>query len=136
MRLAKKRELNRKYHARLLALRRERYHSDPLYKLRINVSRAMRKQIKNGKEWRRWVDGVGYTIEALKRHLERQFTKGMSWSNYGVHGWHIDHIIPVASFGPMEFGDETFRACWALTNLRPMWAEKNIIKRDKRELLL
>lgn len=135
-RLAKKREHNRNYHARLLVLRRERYHSDPTYKLRVNVAREMRKQLENGKGRRKWVDAVGYTADQLKTHLERQFTRSMSWSNYGVNGWHIDHIIPVASFGPMEFGDATFRACWALTNLRPLWSETNRKKKDKRELLL
>jgi hypothetical protein len=79
---------------------------------------------------------LGYTREQLISHIERQFTRGMTWENYGKlgRGWEIDHIIPVSSFDMTD--DEQFRACWALTNLRPMWALANRSKQARRELLL
>jgi hypothetical protein len=77
---------------------------------------------------------VGYTIAELKRHIERQFIKGMTWANMGE--WHIDHIIPVASFSYQSVDDPEFRICWGLTNLRPMWAEENRAKSDKVLTLL
>ena len=36
---------------------------------------------------------LGCNIETFKKHLEQQFTEGMSWENYGE--WHIDHKIPL-----------------------------------------
>lgn len=41
---------------------------------------------------------LGYTRADLYARLEAQFTDGMSWLNYGVGGWEVDHIRPVADF--------------------------------------
>ena len=41
---------------------------------------------------------LGCSIIFLIEYLESQFKEGMSWENYGVKGWHIDHIKPCASF--------------------------------------
>lgn len=50
----------------------------------------------------------------------------MSWDNYGVHGWHIDHRRPVASF---DLTDPIQQAqCFHYTNLQPMWAPDNHTK--------
>jgi hypothetical protein len=81
-----------------------------------------------------WQKIVGYTVQDLMRHLERQFLKGMSWDNYG--DWHIDHILPVTSFSFTSLDDAEFRACWALPNLRPLWAPENLSKNNKREFLI
>ncbi len=65
----------------------------------------------------------------LKSHLESLFQEGMSWDNYGVHGWHIDHIIPCASF---DFtNSEEQRKCFHYTNLQPLWAVDNLSKGSK-----
>jgi hypothetical protein len=40
---------------------------------------------------------VGCSIEYLKSHLEKQFTEGMNWSNYGK--WHVDHKKPLSKGG-------------------------------------
>jgi 5-methylcytosine-specific restriction endonuclease McrA len=50
--------------------------------------------------------------------------------------WHIDHIIPISSFSFSSPEDPEFKAAWALTNLRPLWAAQNISKGAKREVLL
>ena len=86
---------------------------------------------KGGQTWRRL---VGYSIDDLMRHLERQFVKGMSWANIG--DWHIDHIVPRASFSYRCADDDEFRACWALTNLRPLWSKENLTKGAQRLLLV
>jgi hypothetical protein len=63
---------------------------------------------------------VGYSLDDLRAHLERQFTKSMSWENYG-EVWEIDHVVPVDSFDlPREVA-----VCWALTNLRPLTKKQN-----------
>jgi hypothetical protein len=86
---------------------------------------------KDGASWERL---VGYTRAQLAAHLERQFTKGMSWANYGK--WQIDHITPAALFSFESIYDPAFKACWALSNLRPLWGTENARKRDRRMLLL
>lgn len=83
-----------------------------------------------------WFEVVGYTAQELKVHLERQFLPGMTWENRGTHGWHVDHIVPIASFNYDSHDHPDFRACWALTNLRPMWGVDNVKKSDKRVYLI
>jgi hypothetical protein len=78
-----------------------------------------------------FIERFGYTPAELRTHLELQFVKGMSWDSYGLV-WHVDHIRPVSSFKLPE----EIRACWALSNLRPLFAEKNQAKGAKRTYLL
>lgn len=63
-------------------------------------------------------------------HIERQFVSGMTWDNR--EKWHIDHIIPLASASTKQDVYELFH----MTNLRPMWAEENIRKKDSIEFLI
>lgn len=77
---------------------------------------------------------VGYSREDLMAHLERQFTKGMTWDNYGE--WHIDHIVPLSSFKVKDASDPGVMACWCLSNLRPIWATENLRKNAKRIFLV
>lgn len=95
------------------------------------IAHALNGAGKGGQSWQRL---VGYTADQLRIHIERQFSGGMTWENYGL--WHIDHIIPAASFSYQSSDDPDFKACWALTNLRPLWAKQNISKGCKRTLLL
>ena len=84
-----------------------------------NVSRSL-----NGSKSRRpWVTLVGYTVEQLKRHLEKQFLPGMSWENRS--DWDIDHKIPLAAFNFERPEDPDFQRAWALKNLRPLWKADN-----------
>lgn len=103
--------------------------TDPMYRLRSSVSAYVYWCLKGHKRGRT-EHLLGYSIAELKRHLDRQFAKGMSWENYGE--WHVDHIVPVTVFEFENADDPQFRACWALTNLRPMWAAENIRKGGKR----
>jgi len=72
---------------------------------------------------------LGCTYKYVRQHLENQFTEGMSWDNHGLHGWHIDHIMPCASFDLSD--PEQQRECFHYTNLQPLWAEDNLKKSDK-----
>lgn len=77
---------------------------------------------------------LGYSVAELRAHIERQFTQGMTWEAYGTGRIHLDHIHPISSFDMSD--DAEFKACWALTNLRPMWAADNLKKRAKIETLI
>jgi hypothetical protein len=71
------------------------------------------------------VDMLGYSAAKLKHHIEKQFTEGMTWDNYGK--WHIDHIIPVTSFNI----NTDIKIVCALENLQPLWAHDNLVKYNK-----
>jgi hypothetical protein len=107
--------------------------SDPAYRINRSFSREINRQVnKNG---RSYLSHVGYSIQELMQHLEKQFNKKMSWSNYGSY-WHIDHIMPKVSFKIAEVGDDEFKACWCLSNLRPLEAVANLSKGAKVESIL
>lgn len=108
---------------------RNRYRRDPRHRICSCVSSHIRKCLKGGKRGRSWQSLVGYSIDELASHLERQFLAGMSWDNYGE--WHIDHIRPISSFKFSSTEDADFRACWALSNLRPLWGIENLRKVSK-----
>jgi DNA-directed RNA polymerase subunit RPC12/RpoP len=116
---------------KVAAKSRRQYSKDPLS---ARMSSRMRKSLYRGKQGRSWREWVPYTLDQLRSHLERQFVKGMTWDNFGK--WHIDHIQPVSSFTYQDPTDSEFQACWALSNLRPLWALENHIKHAKREALL
>lgn len=68
---------------------------------------------------------IGCTTKQLAKHLESQFNKGMTWTNYGTH-WHVDHILPCASFDHTD--PKQVKQCWHWTNLRPLEAQRNMDK--------
>ena len=113
---------------------RKRYHSDPKTRLSRVMSSRIRETLREGKGGHKWEEIVGFSLDELRCHIERQFQKGMSWDNMGE--WHIDHIVPVASFDFSSHEDADFKFAWALLNLRPMWASENMSKGATRELLL
>ena len=72
------------------------------------------------------LDLLGCSVEELRTNLEKQFTKGMNWSNYGRKGWVVDHIKPCASFDLSKASEQ--RKCFHYTNLQPLWAKDNLEK--------
>lgn len=98
--------------------------------VRVLMHRALGKQ-KAGRSWRTFVP---YTLEELMAHLEAQFLPGMTWDNRGE--WHIDHRRPLCSFNFTTPECLEFREAWALSNLQPLWAEDNLRKGGRMDLLL
>lgn len=105
---------------------------DPAFRLYSNTSRSIRQAIGQRKGGRQWEALVGYTLADLVAHLERQFDVRMTWENMGE--WEVDHIRPRCSFDLSN--EDEFRQCWALTNLRPLWAKANRAKSGNRLHLL
>jgi hypothetical protein len=110
---------------------KNRKSSDPLYKLISNFRTAIYTVLKenNITKFGHYFDILQYTPEELINHLEKQFTEGMTWENYGI--WHVDHKLPITSFNIQEIGDGEFMKCWSLENLQPMWGDENIKKSNK-----
>lgn len=69
------------------------------------------------------VSDLGCTIAEFARYIEGKFSDGMTWDNHGVHGWHLDHIRPLASFDLTV--REQFQEAASHTNYQPLWAREN-----------
>jgi hypothetical protein len=104
---------------------REKPQNKIIASLRSRISQAMQSIGKIEKTEQL----TGCSFAQLKSHLESQFQIGMSWDNYGLKGWHIDHIRPCASFD-LSRPDEQ-KICFHYTNLQPLWAKDNLSKGAK-----
>jgi hypothetical protein len=69
---------------------------------------------------------LGCSFQEFQTWITEQFLPGMTIENYGDK-WHVDHYIPVES-GRTE---EEIVAINHYTNLRPMWSDENLRKKDK-----
>ena len=74
--------------------------------------------IKNNYKVGSAVKDLGCSVDELKVYLESKFQPGMTWDNHGLHGWHIDHIKPLASFDLTD-RKQLLEACH-YTNLEPL----------------
>jgi hypothetical protein len=106
---------------------RERYNSDPAFRtekvLRASLTQSLRLY-GDGKKRDRLIELIGCTIKELTVHLEKLFHPGMNWDNQGK--WHVDHIIPCASF---DLSDPVHQLeCFHWSNLQPLWGPDNIRK--------
>jgi len=101
--------------------------NDPIYSLLCGMRSRLCNYLKMCDVTKRnkTFDIVGCSPEFLKKHLEIQFTDGMSWDNRSE--WHIDHIIPLSS---AKTEDELYKLCH-YENLQPLWAEDNLKKSNK-----
>lgn len=102
---------------------RQRRREDPKYRLDSNMTTVIWEALKDNKAGRHWENLVGYTLEKLMQRLSVNFTKGMTWENYGE--WHIDHKKPKSWFKYESAEDKEFKLCWSLANLQPLWATEN-----------
>lgn len=114
---------------------KRRRRENPSHRLYASIGSQLRLALAGGKRGRKWESLVGYTRDALERHLERQFVGGMCWANYGIT-WHIDHIVPQVAFELDDVDMATARACWALSNLRPLLSKDNLSKGARRTHIL
>ena len=107
--------------------------STPEGRLIISIRSRIAKIIKINQKVKnkRTLELLGCDGKFLKKHLEKQFSKGMSWNNYGE--WHVDHIIPIDYFlKNHDFNDvEIQKECFNYKNLQPLWATDNLKKYDK-----
>lgn len=108
---------------------KKKYCNNIQFKLAHLLRGRIWKAIKNNQKTGSAVKDLGCSIQELKVYLESKFTEGMNWDNWSNNGWHIDHIIPLASFD-LTNREEFLKACH-YTNLQPLWAKDNILKSNK-----
>jgi len=116
----------RKIITRSVLYEKKRLKKDIQYKLTKSLRKRTYMAIKNNQRVGSAIKDLGCTISELKEHLEKQFKEGMSWINWSMNGWHIDHIIPLSSFDLTD-RKQFLEAC-NYTNLQPLWSIDNIKK--------
>lgn len=105
---------------------------DPRHKIDASIRTGLSGSIaKGGKHGKKTYEALGYNRRDLMAHLEKKFTEGMTWDNYG--DWHIDHVIPLSAFNFSTVDCHDFKRAWALSNLQPLWAFDNLSKNAKLE---
>ena len=106
---------------------KQRRQTDPLFKMRCTLRNLIGMSMKNQGYTKKskTYNILGVDFETFKKHIERQFTKGMTWNNHGE--WHYDHIIPVSSAKT----EEEVLKLNHYTNFQPLWAADNRLKSDK-----
>jgi hypothetical protein len=107
--------------------KREQWQKDENLKISANCRNRIYKALKRQKKSKSTEKLVGCSFVELKVWLENKFSEGMSWNNYGE--WHIDHILPCASFDLSK--KEEQEKCFHYTNLQPLWGIDNLIKSYK-----
>ena len=116
-------ERRREYDREYIKERRK----DSLFRLKSNIrtstSRAFSRFGYSKDSKTKQLLGADYLF--VKKYLESQFKKGMTWENYGQ--WHIDHIKPLSCAKTKQ---ELFDLSH-YTNLQPLWSSENQRKYNK-----
>ena len=111
---------------------RDKYNNNPQCKIRRLYSTRIKAAIKiqSGPKAFKTIELLGCSVQECRQYLESKFQDGMTWENHGMYGWHIDHIIPCASFDLTD--PEEQKKCFHYTNLQPLWAKDNLSKGCKK----
>ncbi len=113
--------------------RNKQLYTDPIHRIKKNQQRRLQRALQKINKTKQYgtLKYIGCTSEELRQHIESQFEPGMTWKNYGFYGWHIDHIIPQASF---NFSDEKqIEECMNYKNLQPLWWDENLSKSNRED---
>jgi hypothetical protein len=132
--LIKRKKWRKKYHKSQAHLNNvKKWQKKQLKNSHYYLSKTLRSRIiialKNGgiRKTSRTHELLGTDINTVWKHLESKFKPGMTRNNHGE--WHIDHIIPCASFDLSDPKQQI--KCFHYTNLQPLWAKENLVKSDK-----
>lgn len=96
------------------------------YKIAKNLRRRIHHVLKDNYKSDNTISLLGCSINEFKSYLELLFEDGMTWDNYGLYGWHIDHIIPCYIFDLSD--SEQQKECFHFSNMRPLWAKDNLTR--------
>ncbi len=100
---------------------------NPIFKIKRNLRRRINHVIKDNYKSDNTFNLIGCSAEFFKKYIESLWTDGMTWENYGVNGWHIDHIKPCYKFDLSK--PEQQRICFHYTNQRPLWQKDNLSRK-------
>lgn len=114
---------------------KERRKNDPIFRLIGSMRTRLNKAIKNNQKVGSAIRDLGCSINFFKGYIEAQWYANletgekMTWDNYGLYGWHLDHRISLSSFDLTD-REQFLKACH-FSNLQPLWAKDNRRKGKK-----
>jgi superfamily II DNA helicase RecQ len=99
------------------------------FKIKANLRRRLNAALRGQEKHKRTLELLGCSLEDFKSYIESKFTEGMTWDNYGINGWHIDHIKPLAHFDLKD--PKQLEEASHYTNTQPLWESENCSKSDR-----
>jgi hypothetical protein len=105
----------------------ERRNNDDIFRFKSNVRTLINSSFKRNKSnnWKKKTKTeniLGCKFDFFRNYIEKKFTKGMTFENYGK--WHLDHIKPLA----LAKNQEDVIMLNHYTNFQPLWASDNFKK--------
>ena len=106
--------------------------TEPLLREHVRLEKRVSQYLVRAIEDPEVVRALGCRVATARHHIERQFTRGMTWANHATH-WQIDHKKQKNWFyGELRAGRmseaEYRRRVHHYTNLRPMWIMDNLYR--------
>lgn len=108
----------------------ERLKTDIKFRLQETIRARMTAAIKGNVKTGSAIKLLGCSIADFKKYIEQQFQPGMTWDNWSLFGWHLDHIKPMKNFD-LSDPKQLAEVCH-YTNIRPLWAELNLARRFEK----
>jgi hypothetical protein len=111
--------------------RHAKWKSDPIYQMARRVRGRMHTALreKGFSKESKTAKTLGCSWKQFTKHIESQFTDGMSWDNKSE--WHLDHVVPLSCATTIEGLEKLSH----YTNIRPLWAAENLRKSDNLVLM-
>jgi hypothetical protein len=106
---------------------RNKRSSDPIYKIRCNISTLIQNGIRNRGFSKKTKTSkiLGCDYDFFKKYIESKFKEGMTWESRSE--WSLDHIIPIS----LAKTEEELIKLNHYTNFQPLWKIENIKKGNK-----
>jgi hypothetical protein len=95
-------------------------------RIATRLRQRVHKIIRNGQRGGSAVRDLGCPVGEFKLYIEAQWQPDMTWDNWAIDGWHLDHIIPLAKFDLTDRA-QFLQACH-FTNYQPLWSVDNMRK--------
>lgn len=115
--------------------RKQVLQDDPVFKLRINVSTRISNFFagrKSAGKLEKAEELLGCSYAEFHTWITNELTDGMTMENYGLKGWHLDHVRPVMSFRDKNIDTEleVQKVAFNWRNYQPLWGADNQSKND------
>jgi len=103
---------------------------DPAFHIRVNASARIAAAMNRKNRYKPATAEklIGCSWDDFIIHVAKQFSEGMTLNNYGLNGWHLDHIRPCESFDLLD--DKQLYVCFNWRNYQPLWGLENLEKQD------
>ena len=109
---------------------RARRMDDPAFHIRANASARIAAAMNRENRYKPATAEklIGCSWDDFIIHVSKQFDENMTLRNYGLDGWHLDHIRPCGSFDLLD--DKQLYVCFNWRNYQPLWGVENQEKQD------